>query len=349
MKHWWKILTVLLMLYVIVAGFLIPLKPGILTVSPDSADSGDLLNISVTGYNSHYTDATEFGAWLKLDSVNYIKGENIQAISPTSLIVDFQMPSALPDTIKEAYMTLVMTNDVDGYSLLPEAVHISHLEWDSLVPPVGQWELGMGDLHPSKDMTFPYRNMLEETIRNLYFHVPLWFAMTILFFIAMIYSIIYLILGNPKNDFMALALTQVGIVFGALGLITGAIWANWTWGAPWSGDIKQNMSAVAMLIYLAFLVLRFAFDDYERQARISAVYSVFAFVSLILLIFVVPRYYDSLHPGNGGNPGFGGEDLDGTMKMVFYPAVLAFILLGWWMSTLLKRYMIAKQEWLERD
>jgi heme exporter protein C len=43
---------------------------------------------------------------------------------------------------------------------------------------------------------------------------------------------------------------------------------------------------------------------------------------------------DSLHPGNGGNPGFNQYDLDSNMRMVFYPAVIGWILFTVWVFTL---------------
>ena len=73
-------------------------------------------------------------------------------------------------------------------------------------------------------------------------------------------------------------------------------------------------------------------DDEQKRARISAVYNIFAFVMLIVFIGILPRMTDSLHPGNGGNPGFNNYDLDSNMKLVFYPAVIGWILLGLWIS-----------------
>ncbi len=346
LKHWWKILGALLVLYTLIAGFMIPLKPGIQEVTPTNAQAGDNLSLAITGYNSHFKDAKEIKAWLKYDSTHYIVGENIRDSTQTLLFVDFKIPTPLPIQNESRRMTLILTNEVDGYSLLPDAVEVVPMGIDTIM---GQWGNTIGGLHEVKGTTFPYRNILYETIRNLFFHVPLWFAMIILFFFSTIYGIIYLILGNSRNDHMVLSLNQVGILYGILGLVTGAIWANWTWGEPWSGDVKQNMSAVAILVYLAYLVLRNAFDDYEQQARYSAVYNIFAFVALIPLLFVLPRLYDSLHPGNGGNPGFGGEDLDNTMRMVFYPAIIGWTLLGAWMAQLARRYMALKHAALEKD
>ncbi len=145
-----------------------------------------------------------------------------------------------------------------------------------------------------------------------------------------------------------MAYARVGVVLGILGLLTGALWAKWTWGAFWSWDIKQNMSAVALLIYLAYFVLRSSLDDLEQSARISAVFNIFAFAMLIPLIFVIPRLTDSLHPGNGGNPGMGGEDLDNTMRMIFYPAIIGWTLLGFWIANLTYRASDLREKLYER-
>jgi heme exporter protein C len=41
-----------------------------------------------------------------------------------------------------------------------------------------------------------------------------------------------------------------------------------------------------------------------------------------------------MHPGNGGNPGFNAYDLDSRMRLVFYPAVVAWFLIGLWIASL---------------
>ncbi|MCB0516105.1 MAG: cytochrome c biogenesis protein CcsA [Bacteroidetes bacterium] len=180
----------------------------------------------------------------------------------------------------------------------------------------------------------PRLNILNETIRNLYYHVPMWFGMIILFTVSLVYSILYLYRGKLSDDLMAVETANVGLLLGVLGLLTGMIWANYTWGSPWNGDPKQNMSAIALLIYFAYSILRASIPDPTKRARISAVYNIFAFFSMIPLLFVVPRLTDSLHPSNGGNNGFVVYDLDNQMRLVFYPAVMGFTLLGLWISSL---------------
>lgn len=180
----------------------------------------------------------------------------------------------------------------------------------------------------------PRLPILNESIRNLYFHVPMWFGMMFLLFASTIKAIQYLLQNKNDLDTQSVELANVGIIFGVLGLTTGMIWANYTWGEPWSNDPKQNASAIALLIYLAYFVLRGALKDEQQKARISAVYNIFAFAIYIPLIFILPRLTDSLHPGNGGNPGFNAYDLDNRMRGIFYPAVLGWTLLGFWIVNL---------------
>nr|WP_293838209.1 cytochrome c biogenesis protein CcsA [uncultured Arsenicibacter sp.] len=178
----------------------------------------------------------------------------------------------------------------------------------------------------------PRLPILNESIRNVYFHVPLWFGMVILLLTSMIFSVKYLRNNRPDDDLVAVEFANTAILFGLLGCATGSTWANFTWGEPWPNDPKLNGVAVGMLLYFAYLILRGSFDDEQRRARISAVYNIFAFAVFIPLIFILPRLTDTLHPGNGGNPAFGQYDMDNQMRMVFYPAVIGFTLLGVWIT-----------------
>ncbi|MFT5646373.1 MAG: heme exporter protein C, partial [Aureispira sp.] len=75
--------------------------------------------------------------------------------------------------------------------------------------------------------------------------------------------------------------------------------------------------------------------------------NIFAFATLIPLLYIIPRMVHSLHPGMGGNPAFSNLDLDNTMRMVFYPAIIGWMMLGIWMSNLggrIERLMRIKLE-----
>lgn len=183
----------------------------------------------------------------------------------------------------------------------------------------------------------PALPILHQSIRNLYFHVPMWFGMIVLFSISVVQSILYLSNNKQENDLKAVQSVNVGIIYGILGIVTGAVWARFTWGQAWSFDVKQNFAAIALLLYFAYLVLRNAIDEEQKRAKISAIYNIFAFPMMVVLLFVLPRLSDSLHPGNGGNPGFNSYDLDSRMRTIFYPACLGWILIGYWIYTLLYR------------
>lgn len=192
----------------------------------------------------------------------------------------------------------------------------------------------------------PALPILHQTIRNLYFHVPMWFSMIVLLSVSVWNSILYLRTNNQENDLKAVQSVNVGIIFGMLGIVTGAIWARFTWSQFWSFDVKQNFAAIAMLLYFAYLILRNAIDEEQKRAKISAIYNIFAFPMMVVLLFVLPRLSDSLHPGNGGNPGFNAYDLDSHMRMVFYPACVGWILIGYWIYTLLFRVAALEKETL---
>ena len=180
----------------------------------------------------------------------------------------------------------------------------------------------------------PRRDILNESIRNLYFHVSMWFAMIAMMSTSLVYSIKYLS-GNKLNvDARGRLFAEIGLVFSLLGLITGTVWAKFTWGAFWTNDAKLNGTAITILIYLAYFILRGSMDDADKRARIAAVYNIFAFVLMIVFIGILPRLTDSLHPGNGGNPAFSQYDLDDKMRMVFYPAVIGWILFGVWVANI---------------
>lgn len=181
----------------------------------------------------------------------------------------------------------------------------------------------------------PRLAILNETIRNLHFHVTMWFGMIILLTTSFVYAIKYLRSNKLEYDHISAEFANAGVLFGVLGITTGAIWANYTWLEPWSGDPKQNSSAIALLIYFAYLVLRNSLEDEQQKARIGGIYNIFAFATLIPLLFILPRMTDSsLHPGNGGNPGFNAYDLDSRLRIVFYPAVIGWTLLGVWIVSL---------------
>jgi len=196
----------------------------------------------------------------------------------------------------------------------------------------------------------PRLAILNETERNLYFHVPMWFGMTIILLASVVNSVRYLRNPSPRLDILAHESAKTGILLGVLGLMTGSLWARYTWGTWWTTDVKLNGAAVTMLIYAAYLVLRGSVRDEQQRARLSAIYNIFAFSAAIPLLFIMPRLAEaSLHPGMGGNPGFSKYDLDSAMRLVFYPAVIGWTLLGVWITEVACRFAFVKEKVYEKQ
>lgn len=185
-------------------------------------------------------------------------------------------------------------------------------------------------------LNIPKISILEHTARNLYFHVPMWFTMMSAVGVSAWHSFQVIRKGQLISDIRAEQAALVGSVFGVLGLITGIVWARYTWyvGSDvwWNGDPRQVFAAIQLLIYGAYFVLRSAMDDPEKRARIAAVYNLLAFSTVPFLLYVLPRQQASLHPGADGNPAFS-EMTDPVMRFVFYPAVIGFICLFWLLYT----------------
>lgn len=195
---------------------------------------------------------------------------------------------------------------------------------------------------------------LEETIRNLYFHVCMWFCMMILFTVSTVYAIRYLRRLDVRYDIYSKCFATTGIVFGILGYATGMIWMSYTWADPnqsifdsfgaLARDPKLIGAAVALLIYFAYMVLRDSIQDMDKRARISAVYNIFAYAMLFPSIWIIPRLLESLHPGGQGNPALDTKDIDARMRIVFYPAVIGWTLLGVWITSLKIRLALIKEK-----
>lgn len=176
------------------------------------------------------------------------------------------------------------------------------------------------------------QTILHETIRNLYFHVSMWFSMMILFIVSFVNSIRYLGSNQLLHDYRAAMYAKTALMFGFIGIFTGMVWANNTWGTPWVNDPQLNGAAITILSYLAYFILRNSVKDEQKKARLSAVYNIFAFALMFVLLGILPRINDSLHPGKGGNPGFGKYDLAPAMRTVFYLSILSWTLIGVWIS-----------------
>lgn len=340
-QQWWKWLCAILLVYIVLAGLLIPLGPGVTAIEPFVFKADTTSTFKISGYNTHFSNQNNTQVWFKAGQ-QYFCVDGITVLSPTAVEVQFGVPSALSNSITDNNYDVIVNNNEDGTISLREALTLikgnSTYTDSSITNAQTDCKVEVKN-NRSNTLAFPFREILYESIRNTFYHVPMWFAMLTMLLFSTYFSVRYLKTGNLMQDYIAAAFVAVALMFGALGILTGMMWATYTWGEPWPNDPKLNGAAVGVMIYIAYVVLRGSVTDEIKRARVAAVYNIFAVVIFILFIFIIPRLpdTDSLHPGNAGNPAFSKYDLDSHLRMVFYPAVMAWILLGLWLTSIIVR------------
>ena len=106
----------------------------------------------------------------------------------------------------------------------------------------------------------------------MYLHVPTVIVAYLAFFVVFVYSIAYLWKRELMFDQMAKASAEVGLVFCALVLITGAIWGKPIWGTYWAWwDVRLVTTLLLFLIFMGYFLLRMSINDRDKEARLAAV------------------------------------------------------------------------------
>lgn len=174
---------------------------------------------------------------------------------------------------------------------------------------------------------------LGETARIIFFHVPMAWLASFAFLISATSSIQYLRTRDNKYDIWAYSSAQIGLIFTILATITGSIWAKKIWQSYWNWDPRETSIFILLLIYAAYFALRSAIDVEEQKAKLSAVYSIIAFITVPFFIFVIPRVYETLHPDPLINRE-GKINMDSKMLQVFLNSLAVFTLLFYWILRL---------------
>ena len=179
----------------------------------------------------------------------------------------------------------------------------------------------------------PLVDVLQETTRVLYFHIPSAWVTVLALGWSMVNSVLYLIRRDMRNDDHAAAAAELGLVFCIVATVTGSIWAKSMWGSWWNWDPRETSIFFVLLIYGAYLALRGSIEGEEKRARLSAIYSIVAFVAVPPLMFVVPRIYSTLHPDPIINSS-GKIDMDPMIRWCFFSMLIGFTFLFSWLQSL---------------
>ena len=351
-RNLWKYLGVFLLFFTLIGGLFIPLKPNIYQVEVIDRQLNEevlFLELRIQGYNFSFQNPADIQVWLSntytqnVQDLGGICASEIKLENAGILTAKFELHHPESGINYDLFLSShsLKENIVVSHR---SAFQLKTAEKDALKQDESFCSVLNREHYEGSGFYFPFREQLYETIRNLFFHVPMWFVMMILSTISMIYSIAYLHRSHHSYDSIAHQSVQVSLLFAFFGLVTGSIWARFTWGSWWvMQDVKLNGAALTVLVYLSYLFLRSSVKEQALRGRLSAVYNIFSFVLMIIFLMILPRQLDSLHPGNGGNPAFNAYDLDNHLRIFFYPAVLGWILIALWILELKIRIEKIKQ------
>jgi len=178
------------------------------------------------------------------------------------------------------------------------------------------------------------QEQIGESSRIFYYHIPQAWICVLAFTMSMIYSIRYLRSRRIEFDDRAAETARLGFIFCLLATITGAIFAKIAWGSFWNWDPRETSVFILLLIYGSYFALRGAVADSERRAALSAVYSIFAFVTVPFLVFVLPRIVPSLHPVDSVVDVDLKFTMGPTVRVIFFSSLALYTVLYLWMLNL---------------
>ncbi len=177
----------------------------------------------------------------------------------------------------------------------------------------------------------------------MYLHVPSVIAAYAAFFVVFVYSIAYLWKRELMFDQIAKSSAEVGLVFCALVLVTGAIWGRPTWGTYWVWDARLTTTLLLFLIFVGYFLLRVSINDREKEARLASVLGIIGFLD-IPIIHKSVEWWRTLHqPSTLFKVDSGGASPSMPLELLYPLFVSSLVLLIFYLYLLLLRYKIEKR------
>jgi heme exporter protein C len=130
--------------------------------------------------------------------------------------------------------------------------------------------------------------------RIMYIHIPSILTAYLSFFIVFVGSCLYLWKREKRDDILAKSAAEIGVLFTALTIVEGSIWGKPTWGVWWTWDARLTLTAMLLLIFIGYLMLRSLVEDEERAAVSGAIVGIIGFLD-IPLIHMSVYWWRTLH------------------------------------------------------
>ncbi len=163
--------------------------------------------------------------------------------------------------------------------------------------------------------------------RIMFFHVPAAIVGMTGYFIALIFSLLYLSSKDLKWDSLSASVIEVALVFSVINIITGSIWGRIIWGIWWTWDYRLTSALVCVLIFSGYLMLRRAIDEPTQRARLSSALCIFGCFDVVI-VWKSIEWFRTQHPGPVLSIRTGGGNMDPNMERMLYINFFALLLIA---------------------
>ncbi|KXK23628.1 MAG: heme exporter protein CcmC [Chloroflexi bacterium OLB15] len=174
--------------------------------------------------------------------------------------------------------------------------------------------------------------------RIFYIHVSAFAGASVALGVSVVAGIMYLWKRNPKWDRLALSGIEVGFALALTNLITGMVWARPIWNTWWTWDPRLTSAAIMILTYAAYFMLRAGIENPETRRRLSSVYGILAYTTVIVTFVIIRIRPDTIHPaviGPSPQNAEGGFELSSSMlatmsfNMIVWSVFIPWVLIWW--------------------
>ena len=187
----------------------------------------------------------------------------------------------------------------------------------------------------------PVEAVMGPVQKVFYFHVAAAWSGMLCFIVAAVAGCGYLASRQTRWDWLSLSAIEVGIIFGLIAIFSGMIWAQPIWNTWWVWDPRLTTTAIMVLSYLVYFILRSSLDSPETRARLSAVYAIVSALTVPLTFFSI-RLFRTIHPVVIATGGSGDSAFNMTPRMLgaFIISLIVFTLLT--IDLIWNRFRLAK-------
>ena len=163
--------------------------------------------------------------------------------------------------------------------------------------------------------------------RIIFFHVPAAIVGMLGYFVALVFSLLYLSSKQLRHDSLSASIVEVSLVFSLINIVTGTIWARIIWGIWWTWDARLTSALVCILIFSGYLILRRAIDEPTQRARLSSAVCIFGCVDVVI-VWKSIEWFRTQHPGPVLSIRTGGGRIDPAMEHALYLNLLAMLMIA---------------------